>query len=48
MFGFPVTCQDGDYSIVKGLEIDSFSEERIAVTLKELTEEREAIAHLLA
>lgn len=48
MFGFPVTCQDGDYSIIKGLEIDSFSEARIAITLKELNEERDAVAHLLA
>jgi malate dehydrogenase len=47
MFGFPVTCQPGDYSIVQGLEIDSFSQERIAITLKELSEEREAVAHLL-
>lgn len=47
MFGFPVTCQHGDYSIVQGLEIDSFSQERIAITLKELSEEREAVAHLL-
>jgi malate dehydrogenase len=47
MFGFPVTCQNGDYSIVQGLEIDSFSQERIAITLKELSEEREAVAHLL-
>lgn len=48
MFGFPVTCQNGEYSIVQGLEIDSFSEARIAMTLKELNEEREAVAHLLA
>ena len=48
MFGFPVTCQDGDYSIIQGLEIDSFSEARIAITLKELNEERDAVAHLLA
>ena len=48
MFGFPVTCQDGDYNIIQGLEIDSFSEARIAITLKELNEERDAVAHLLA
>lgn len=47
MFGFPVTCQNGDYSIIQGLEIDNFSQERIAITLKELSEEREAVAHLL-
>ena len=47
MFGFPVTCQNGDYNIVQHLEIDSFSAERIALTLKELSEERDAVAHLL-
>ena len=48
MFGFPVTCENGEYKIVQGLEIDEFSQERINLTLKELTEEREGVAHLLA
>ncbi len=47
MFGFPVTTENGEYKIVQGLEIDDFSQERINITLKELTEERDAIAHLL-
>lgn len=47
MFGFPVTCENGEYKIVQGLEIDEFSQERINITLKELTDERDAIAHLL-
>ncbi|MDO4700596.1 MAG: malate dehydrogenase [Moraxella sp.] len=47
MFGFPVTCENGEYTIVQGLEIDEFSQERINITLKELTDERDAIAHLL-
>ncbi|STZ56477.1 Malate dehydrogenase [Moraxella lacunata] len=47
MFGFPVTCENGEYKIVQGLEIDEFSQERINITLNELTEERDAIAHLL-
>ncbi len=47
MFGFPVTTENGEYTIVQGLEIDEFSQERINITLKELTEERDAIAHLL-
>ncbi|NCV89773.1 MAG: malate dehydrogenase, partial [Betaproteobacteria bacterium] len=33
MFGFPVICADGDYHIVQGLDIDSFSQQRIAITL---------------
>ena len=48
MFGFPVTVENGEYSIVQGLAIDEFSQERINLTLKELTEERDGVAHLLA
>ena len=47
MFGFPVTTENGEYKIVQGLEIDAFSQERINLTLKELTEEREGVKHLL-
>lgn len=47
MFGFPVTTKDGKYEVVKGLEIDAFSQERINVTLKELQEEQAGVAHLL-
>ncbi len=47
MFGFPVTCAGGDYKIVEGLAIDAFSQERIDLTLKELTEEQEGVKHLL-
>ncbi len=46
-FGFPATCANGKFEIVKGLEIDAFSQERINITLKELEEERAGIAHLL-
>ena len=47
MFGFPVTCQNGDYTIVQGLEIDAFSQEKLNATLAELNEEREGVSHLL-
>ncbi|MCL2309447.1 MAG: malate dehydrogenase [Proteobacteria bacterium] len=47
MFGFPVTCANGEYQVVPDLPIDAFSKERIAVTLKELEEERAAIAPML-
>ncbi len=47
MFGFPVTCANGEYTIVQGLEIDEFSRERINLTLAELEEERAGVAHLL-
>ena len=47
MFGLPVTTQNGEYTIVQGLEIDAFSQERINLTLKELTEEKDGVKHLL-
>ncbi|NML46824.1 malate dehydrogenase [Ramlibacter sp. G-1-2-2] len=47
MFGFPVTTKDGKYEVVKGLEIDAFSQERINLTLNELQEEQQGVAHLL-
>ncbi len=47
MFGFPVTTENGKYHIIQGLEIDAFSQERINLTLKELTEERDGVKHLL-
>jgi malate dehydrogenase len=47
-FGFPVTCDNGNFEIVKGLEIDTFSQERINITLNELMEEREGVKHLLS
>jgi malate dehydrogenase len=46
-FGFPVTCANGKFEIVKGLDIDAFSQERINITLNELLEEREGVKHLL-
>jgi malate dehydrogenase len=47
MFGFPVITQNGKYEIVKGLEIDAFSQERINKTLKELQDEQAGVVHLL-
>ncbi|MAQ18604.1 MAG: malate dehydrogenase [Sandaracinus sp.] len=47
IYGFPVTCKGGEYSIVQGLEIDPFSRERIDATAKELQEEADAVADLL-
>ena len=47
LYGFPVTCANGEYAIVKGLEIDPFSREKMDATLKELLEERDGVKHLL-
>lgn len=47
MFGFPVTTANGKYEMVKGLEVDAYSQEKINITLKELEEERAGVQHLL-
>jgi malate dehydrogenase len=47
MYGFPVTCANGKYELVKGLEIDEFSRGKMDNTLKELLEEHDGVAHLL-
>ena len=47
MFGFPVTTAGGEYSIIEGLPIDAFSQERIDLTLKELLDEQDGVKHLL-
>jgi malate dehydrogenase len=47
MFGFPVVTSNGKYEIVKGLEIDAFSQDRINKTLKELQDEQAGVSHLL-
>src|SRR5215469_9620570 len=47
IYGVPVTCENGEYKRVEGLEIDAFSREKMDGTLNELLEEREGVAHLL-
>jgi len=48
IYGFPVTCEGGKYTIVKGLQISEFARARMEATLKELHEERDGIGHLIA
>lgn len=47
IYSFPVRCRNGGYEIVQGLEINAFSRERMQATEQELTEERDAVRHLL-
>ena len=47
IFGYPVTCRNGEYQVVKGIDISEFSRKRIDATLKELHEERDGVKHLL-
>jgi malate dehydrogenase len=44
--GFPVTCADGNYEIVQGLEIDDFSRARIDASVAELVSERDMVRGL--
>ncbi len=47
VYSYPVTCRDGQYEIVQGLDIDTFSRERMDATWQELKEEREGVSDLL-
>ena len=47
LYGYPCTCENGGYEIVKGLDSSDFSRARMQATLKELHEERDGIKHLL-
>lgn len=43
---FPVTCANGKYEIVQGLDIDDFSRGRIDASVAELVEERDGVKDL--
>jgi malate dehydrogenase len=47
IYSFPCTCNNGDWSIVQGLDINEFSQEKMTATETELAEERDAVQHLL-
>ena len=47
VFGFPMTCENGEYTIVKDLPIDEFSQQRINQTLAELEEEKAEVSNLI-
>jgi len=47
VYGYPVTCNNGQYKVVQGLEVDAFSRGRMDATDQELREERAAIEDLL-
>lgn len=48
IYGYPVTCKNGKFSIVQGLDVNAFSRERMDATDKELREERAGVEHLFA
>jgi malate dehydrogenase len=41
IFSYPVTVEEGEYSVVEGVELSDFDKEKIAVTSEELVQERE-------
>ena len=46
---FPCTTDGhGNWSIHQGLSIDEFSSEKIQASVAELSEERDAVSHLLS
>ncbi len=47
IYGYPVVCENGDYRLVEGLEIDAFSRDRMTATLDEHKAEQDGVKHLL-
>jgi len=47
VYSYPVTCRDGGYSIVKGLDINADCTKRMKTSYEELLEERAGVAELL-
>jgi malate dehydrogenase len=47
VYSYPVTCKNGEYSIVQGLTVNDFSRERMQATHRELLEEREGVKDLI-
>ena len=46
IFGMPCTTRDGEYEIVQGLEFDDFGKAKMATTIEELQNERNAVHEL--
>lgn len=47
IYGFPVTCKNGNFEIVKNLPINSFSNQYMQLSYEELQEEKRLISKLL-
>jgi len=47
IYSFPCTCNGGDWTIVQGVDVNDFSRSKMDATAAELSEERDAVAHLL-
>lgn len=47
IYSFPCVCNNGDWEIVQGLSVNDFSRAKMQATETELSEERDAVKHLL-
>ncbi len=47
IFSYPVTIENGAWSVVQGVDHNEFAQARIAATADELLAERAAVADLL-
>ncbi|MBX2825056.1 MAG: malate dehydrogenase [Gammaproteobacteria bacterium] len=47
IYSFPVTCKDGDYSIISDLDVGDFIKDKMMVSQAELTDERETVKDLI-
>ena len=47
MFGYPIRSNGEEWEIVQGISHNEFAQEKIAATTKELSEEKDAVQHLL-
>lgn len=47
IYSFPCVCKNGDWEIVQGLSVNDFSRTKMQATETELSEERDAVQHLL-
>jgi malate dehydrogenase len=47
IYSYPVTCKNGEYSIVQGLPVNEFSRGKMQATHRELLEERDGVKDLI-
>lgn len=47
VFSYPMTCDNGKYELVKGLELGDFSKEKLKITIDELVKEKESVQDFL-
>lgn len=48
VFSYPVTIKNGEYSVVQGLKISEFAQEKIRITTEELTQEKNTVNAIIS